>query len=330
MPDVKAPADLEQRVFARLREEREGQRKPVGPLAFIAGLFGWGEGAGASAAFRRIVPAAALVVAVVTSVVIFMPEEFVQPPDTGRREAPPATAPVEVEAGKSEARGKSEAPGTTEAPGEVGATQREDKAKPDVKTGNESAPDRPADFAPQAAPADKKVPAAAKQRSPSGAAGSAPQSVPAQPVPLQEAIEGVPVTPEQESAAAPMMKSAPGMKRGAARGLSGGGVETLQNAMVSADAVLSDSARSGYELISGLGREIGSREDAVTHFTRWLEDSTDFDPAKNKIELIEEGQDHYSLSLTTAITIKGRTHGALGYSEYRLTRDGRLYGRGIP
>ena len=80
------------------------------------------------------------------------------------------------------------------------------------------------------------------------------------------------------------------------------------------------------ELIKEFNQKINSREDAKNLLQNWLYDETDFDPENNKIEYVDEYPDYYNLRLTTTIKIKGRVSGVIGYRDYKVSRDGKLYG----
>jgi hypothetical protein len=86
------------------------------------------------------------------------------------------------------------------------------------------------------------------------------------------------------------------------------------------------SPTATYQLVSFKDQPFISSDDAIYYFTRWLEDSTDYDMHSNKLENFEKCEGYFDFEITTAIKINSRRDGVLGYSRYRLTRDGSLYG----
>ncbi|MBI4547621.1 MAG: DUF1579 family protein [Ignavibacteriae bacterium] len=73
-------------------------------------------------------------------------------------------------------------------------------------------------------------------------------------------------------------------------------------------------------------REVKVSYEAKKLLMNWLSEETDFNPQNNKVEAIDEYPTHFNLRLTTSIRIEGRTSGVLGYSIYKISKDGKLYG----
>ena len=80
------------------------------------------------------------------------------------------------------------------------------------------------------------------------------------------------------------------------------------------------------ELIRDFNQNVNSKGDAINLLQNWLNDETDFDSKTNKIGGVDDYSDYYILRLTTATRIEGRERGVLGYRDYKISRDGKLYG----
>ncbi len=80
------------------------------------------------------------------------------------------------------------------------------------------------------------------------------------------------------------------------------------------------------QLIKDLGIQVTSVEVAKETLSNWLKSETNFDSTSNKIELVDEYTDYFNLRLTTSITINGRESGIMGYRDYKLKKDGTLFG----
>jgi len=80
------------------------------------------------------------------------------------------------------------------------------------------------------------------------------------------------------------------------------------------------------ELVHEYSTKIESEDAARTLFRLWLNSNTDFNAVDNKIESVDSYPGYYILQLTTAVKISGRESGVLGYKDYKLTSDGKIYG----
>jgi hypothetical protein len=80
------------------------------------------------------------------------------------------------------------------------------------------------------------------------------------------------------------------------------------------------------ELLHEYSTQINSEDSAKTLFQLWLNSDTDFNAVSNKIESVDQYSGYYVLQLTTAVNISGRESGVLGYRDYKLTSDGKIYG----
>ena len=80
------------------------------------------------------------------------------------------------------------------------------------------------------------------------------------------------------------------------------------------------------QLIADLGVQVTSVEAAKETLSNWLKSETNFDSNSNKIEFVDEYADYFNIRLTTSITINGRDSGIMGYQDYKLDKDGKLFG----
>jgi len=80
------------------------------------------------------------------------------------------------------------------------------------------------------------------------------------------------------------------------------------------------------QLIKDLNVQVTSVEVAKETLSNWLKSETNFDNTSNKIEFVDEYNDYFNIRLTTAITINGRDSGVMGYRDYKLNKDGKLFG----
>ncbi len=80
------------------------------------------------------------------------------------------------------------------------------------------------------------------------------------------------------------------------------------------------------QLIMDLGSSITSVEVAKEKLSNWLKSETNFDTNSNKIEFIDEYTGYFNIRLTTSIIINDRDSGIRGYRDYRLDKDGKLFG----
>jgi len=90
------------------------------------------------------------------------------------------------------------------------------------------------------------------------------------------------------------------------------------------DIVIPDSGSP--QLITTLNVQVDSVEDAKETLSNWLNSETNFGSNSNKIEFVDEYDDYFNLRLTTAITINDRESGIIGYRDYKLNKDGTLFG----
>jgi len=84
------------------------------------------------------------------------------------------------------------------------------------------------------------------------------------------------------------------------------------------------------ELVHEYSTKIQSADAAKTLFQLWLNSNTDFNAVDNKIESVDTYPGYYVLQLTTAVSISGRESGVLGYRDYKITSDGKIYGYYYP
>lgn len=80
------------------------------------------------------------------------------------------------------------------------------------------------------------------------------------------------------------------------------------------------------QLIRDLGVQVTSVEVAKKTLSDWLKSETNFNSNSNKIEFVDEYTNYFNLRLTTSITINGRDSGIMGYRDYKLDKDGKLFG----
>lgn len=80
------------------------------------------------------------------------------------------------------------------------------------------------------------------------------------------------------------------------------------------------------QLIKDFGLDVVSKEDATYLLNKWLSAETNFNPQDNKIESIDKIDDSYILKLSTAVKINGIATGIVGYRDYKISSDGKLFG----
>ena len=80
------------------------------------------------------------------------------------------------------------------------------------------------------------------------------------------------------------------------------------------------------QLIKEFGQNIASKEDAAYLLNEWLNAETDFNSQNNKIESVDNAGGSYILKLSTAARINGITKGVMGYRDYKISPDGKLFG----
>lgn len=84
--------------------------------------------------------------------------------------------------------------------------------------------------------------------------------------------------------------------------------------------------QSSPQLIKEFNKNIDSKQEAINLLQNWLDTETDFNSNNNKIENVDEYSKYYNLRLTTSIKINGIESGIIGYRDYRISKDGKLYG----
>jgi len=80
------------------------------------------------------------------------------------------------------------------------------------------------------------------------------------------------------------------------------------------------------QLITDLNILVNSPEGAEETLSQWLMSETNFNSTSNKIELVDEYDKYFNLRLTTSIIINGRESGIMGFRDYKLDKDGKLFG----
>lgn len=78
--------------------------------------------------------------------------------------------------------------------------------------------------------------------------------------------------------------------------------------------------------ITTLKDQCDHREAATAAFKDWLDEHTNYTGTANTIERFEELSERYEIELSISLTIDGRTEGYIGFKDYILTKDGKLFG----